>query len=127
MCRKHRSRSSKAARKNKQSNFKRHCNAVPFVFGDQLLPYNEFMKGKIKAEELVTFDCCLMNMQEIESPDCGAEFESIKYENLNQYRLLSTYREAVNTQLDLNEEAPEEPHVCCEIIEIWRLLPERAN
>ncbi len=151
--------------------------SVRYFYSDRFFcddGYNEFIQGKIKARELVTFDCCLMNMKEAERPelsqlkqdkqimaiivrpeiepnyileddhtfefcgydlveiqttisaitDCGAEFKSIKYEHLNKYGLISTYREAVNAQLDLNEEDPEDPHAYCEIIEIWRLLPE---
>ncbi len=133
----------------------------------------QFNQGKIHTEELVTFDCGLMDMEEVAKPEfglfqkdeqilavilrpeidvnytlehagiftfcgydlvkastcisaitnCGAEFESIPYEKLNQYGLLSSYREAVLTQLALYEEAPDEPHAYCEIVEIWRLLP----
>ncbi len=132
----------------------------------------EFNHGKIKADELVTFDCGLIDMEELETPDvsllgeneqilavivrpemgvnpiledeegfefcgydlveietcisaitnCGAEFNSVKYENLNKYGLISTYREAVNTGLALREEAPEESHAYCEVVEIWRKI-----
>ena len=41
---------------------------------------------------------------------------------LNQYGLFSKYRQAVNVQLDLIEQFPEESHAYCEIVEIWRLL-----
>ncbi len=131
----------------------------------------EFNKGKITANELVTFDCGLLELEELEKPDvsllnkgeqllavivrpemdinpiledeqkfefcgydlveietcisaitnCGAEFNSVKYENLNKYGLISTYREAVNTGLDLREEAPYESHAYCEVVEIWRM------
>lgn len=132
----------------------------------------EFNQGKIKAGELVTFDCGLMELKEIEESEinllkkgnqllaiivrpevepnyrleqaqkfefcgydlvdisvcisaitnCGAEFNSIDYTALNQYGLISSYREAVNTQLDLREEYPEDSHAYCEIVEIWRQL-----
>ncbi len=132
----------------------------------------KFNKGKIKANELVTFDCGLMELKEIEKSEidlsqkdnqilaiiirpeiepnyileqeqqfefcgydlvdistcisvitnCGAEFDSIDYTSLNQYGLISSYRRAVNTQLDLNEEYPEDSHSYCEIVEIWRWL-----
>lgn len=134
----------------------------------------EFNQGKIKANELVTFDCGLMELKEIEKSEidlpqkgnqilaiivrpeiepnhmlergqqfefcgydlvdfltcisaitnCGAKFDSIEYEALNQYGLISSYREAVNTQLDLNEKHPEDSHSYCEIVEIWRWLPD---
>ena len=130
----------------------------------------KFNQGKIKADELVTFDCGLMELREIEEseinlppkgeqllavivrpeiePDyrleqgqrfefcgydlveistcisaitnCGAKFDSIDYAALNPYGLISSYREAVNTQLDLHEKYPEESHAYCEIVEIWR-------
>lgn len=131
-----------------------------------------FNKNKISAPELVTFDCGLMEMYEIENEqvsakrtdsrqvlaviirpgiepnnrlsggpfvfcgydlieetttisaitNCGAGFEeAICYETLNGYGLISTYREAVNTQLSLYEKYPDENHACCEIVEIWRL------
>lgn len=132
----------------------------------------KFNRGKIKANELVTFDCGLMELKEIEKAEidlpqkgnqilaiivrpeiepnyileqgkqfefcgydlvdisncisaitnCGAEFDSIDYATLNQYGLISSYREAVNTQLDLNEKYPEDSHSYCEIVEIWRWL-----
>lgn len=41
---------------------------------------------------------------------------------LNQYGLFSKYRQAVNVQLDLFEQFPEESHAYCEIVEIWRML-----
>lgn len=134
----------------------------------------EFNRGKIKADELVTFDCGLMELTEIGGPklellpeehqflavivrpeiepnylleqrgqfefcgydlvdfpvcisaitNCGAEFDDvINYTGLNQYGLISSYREAVNTQLNLNEKYPEDSHAYCEIVEIWRWLP----
>lgn len=133
----------------------------------------KFNHGKIKANELVTFDCGLMELKEIEKPEteiprkdeqllavimrpeiepnymleqrqqfefcgydlvdlstcisvitnCGAKFDSIDYTALNPYGLISSYREAVNTQLDLCENYPEDSHSYCEIIEIWRWLP----
>ncbi|MCI8322004.1 MAG: hypothetical protein HFH02_13145 [Dorea sp.] len=132
----------------------------------------KFNQGKIKANELVTFDCGLMELKEIEKSEinlplkgeqllaiivrpeiepnyrleqgqrfefcgydlvdistcisaitnCGAEFDSIDYEALNQYGLIPSYREAVNTQLDLHKKYPEESHTYCEIVEIWRWL-----
>lgn len=131
-----------------------------------------FNQGKIKAKELVTFDCGLMELKEIEKtemrlppegcqilaiivrpgiePDyilereqqfefcgydlvniadcisaitnCGAEYDSIDYTALNQYGLISTYREAVKVQLDLIENYAEDSHSNCEIVEIWRCL-----
>lgn len=134
----------------------------------------KFNRGKIKANELVTFDCGLMELKEIEHPEtnlpkkdnqllaiivrpeiepnyileekqqfefcgydlvditacissitnCGAMFEDvIDYAALNQYGLIPSYRQAVNTQLDMNEKYPEDSHAYCEIIEIWRWLP----
>lgn len=132
----------------------------------------EFNKGKIKADEFVTFDCGLMELKEIEKTEiklahhgnqilaiivrpeiepnfileqekqfefcgydlvditccisaitnCGVEFETINYATLNKYGLISSYREAVITQLDLNEKYPEDSHSYCEIVEIWRCL-----
>jgi len=140
-------------------------------FNDEAI--QNFNKGMIRAEELVTFDCGLMEMREItkdevKEPDkelqilavivrpeiepnysmgrdghyefcgydlvelpcctsaitnCGASFEkAITYEKLNKHGLISSYREAVLTQLDLNEEYPEESHAYCELIEIWRYI-----
>lgn len=134
----------------------------------------KFNREKIKANELVTFDCGLMELKEIEKSEtnlterdnqllaiivrpeiepnyllkqkqqfefcgydlveistcisaisnCGAEFENaIEYTALNQYGLIESYRQAVNTQLNLNEKYPEESHAYCEIVEIWRWLP----
>ncbi len=42
---------------------------------------------------------------------------------LNRYGLISTYRDAVATQLNLYDEDSNEPHAYCEIVEIWRRLP----
>jgi hypothetical protein len=134
----------------------------------------EFNHNRILADELVTFDCGLMDMQEIEENEikldpskeqqvlaiiirpeiepnyllenndtfifcgydlvevitgisaitnCGATFvAAIQYEDLNEYGVISTYREAVNTQLSLNEKYQDESHAYCEIIEIWRMI-----
>ena len=146
----------------------------------------QFNRRKIRAEELVTFDCSLMEMEEVEetwgnqsdvSPDgytpdmhldkkhqvlaviirpgirpdyylesdprfefcgydlvedttytsavtnCGARFEkAIRYEQLNRFGLVGTYREAVAMQLDLDGKYPEESHADCEIVELWRRL-----
>lgn len=133
----------------------------------------KFNQNKISACELITFDCGLMGMQEIEYgqvgkkertaeqqilaviirpeiepsyllqskgfvfcgydlvdmpvyisaiTNCGARFgQAICYETLNEYGLISTYREAVYMQLLLNEKYPDESHAYCEIVEIWRL------
>lgn len=136
-------------------------------------PLQNFNKGVIKADELVTFDCGLMEMKEIAKEEvekavqghqilaiiirpeiepsylierdkrfefcgydlvesfsyisaitnCGVGFEkAIFYGNLNQFGLISTYREAVLTQINLNEEYPDESHANCELIEIWRYV-----
>lgn len=134
----------------------------------------EFNKGKIKAEELITFDTSLMDMMEVSKeeievaktvseqvlalivrPDiepsyvleqtrqfefCGYDLvdhttgisaiinmggywgDLFDWEMLNQYGLFSKYRQAVNVQLDLIEQFPEESHAYCEIVEIWRML-----
>ncbi len=130
-----------------------------------------FNHGKITANELVTFDCGLMELSEIENSEinsleedeqllaiivrpeiepndilgknrqfefcgydlvdiatcisvitnCGAKYgDVIDYTSLNLYGLISSYRQAVNTQLDLNEKYPEDSHTYCEIVEIWR-------
>jgi hypothetical protein len=142
-------------------------------FNDQAL--RKFNKDKILADELVTFDCGLMEMKEIEKsevqePDketqilaviirpeielnfilerekyfefcgydlvelpccisaitnCGAVFgKAVMYDRLNEYGLISSYREAVLTQLSLNEKYPDESHAYCELIEIWRHIAE---
>ena len=134
-----------------------------------------FNQWNILADELVTFDCGLMDMEETENPqtragekdkqvlaviirpeiepnyrleakenfefcgydlvdischisaipNCGAGFEkAIDYRALNQYGLIETYRQAVHTQLELNDQYPEESHAYCEIVEIWRRLPD---
>jgi len=150
---------------------------VKYFKGDRL--YNdkslyEFNKGKIKANEIITFDCGLMELEEITKeeidtaketseqilaiivrpaiePDfwleqegkfefcgydlveyqtatsaitnCGAGWgEALNYNLLNKYGLFSNYRQAVNAQLDLNEQFPDESHAYCEIIEMWRLV-----
>ena len=67
--------------------------------------------------DLVDISCCISVIT-----NCGAEFDSIDYTALNRYGLISSYREAVNTQLDLNERYPEDSHSYCEIVEIWRRL-----
>lgn len=135
--------------------------------------YRESVQQKINCEEIVSFDCCLFDMYEIESPDsplkpgtdqiiaviirpgldpieymekrgftfcgydlvddccaisaitnCGAEFNSIPYEKLNEYGLLPTYKDAVLTQLALveDEEDSEDSHAYCDIYEIWRKI-----
>ncbi|MEY8354913.1 hypothetical protein AALB39_16355 [Lachnospiraceae bacterium 54-53] len=140
-------------------------------FNDETI--QNFNKGMIRADEIVTFDCGLMEMREImkdevKEPDkelqilavivrpeiepnysmeregrfefcgydlvelpscisaitnCGAGFEkAIIYGKLNKYGLISSYREAVLTQLSLNEEYPDESHAYCELIEIWRYI-----
>jgi len=142
-------------------------------FNDERI--QNFNRGMIKAHELVTFDCGLMEMKEITKekiethdkevqilaiivrpeiePDyyleregkfdfcgydlvelqtcisaitnCGASFKkAIAYEKLNKYGLISTYREAVLTQCNLNENYPDENHAYCELIEIWRHVNE---
>lgn len=137
---------------------------------------NEFNRGKIKAKELVTFDCALMDLYEITKdqielslndseqvvaiivrpgiekeyyPDndplfefcgydlvetetrisaitnCGACFgDAIDYDSLNGYGLISTYRQAVLTQLDLADKYPEESHACTDVVEIWRRIKQ---
>lgn len=135
----------------------------------------KYNKWKISANEIVTFDCGLMDMSEIYKDsieneitkeilqvlaiiirpeieksylldndkrfdfcgydlveltsytsaitNCGAGFEKvIKYENLNNFGLFSSFRDAVFTQLKLNEEYPEDSHAFCDIIEIWRYI-----
>ncbi|GKX67574.1 hypothetical protein [Inconstantimicrobium mannanitabidum] len=133
----------------------------------------KFNHNKILARELVTFDCGLMDMQEVEKKqikfdlprgqqllaviirpeiepnyllendnfifcgydlveattyisaitNCGAGYEEvISYKTLNEYGLISAYREAVNTQLSLSEKYPDENHAYCEIVEIWRMV-----
>lgn len=53
--------------------------------------------------------------------NCGVGFEkAIHYGNLNEYGLISSYNEAVFTQLKLCEEYPDESHAYCEVVEIWR-------
>lgn len=130
-----------------------------------------FNKGKIVSKEIVTFDCGLMEMNEIQKDkikvpenqqqvlavivrpeiernyllerdmrfefcgydlvelpccisaitNCGAGFEkAIDYTNLNAYGLILNYKEAVLTQLKLNEEYPDEDHAYCELVEVWR-------
>ena len=129
-------------------------------------------QNKIAAEEIVSFDCGLFELDELESldqrpapeteqimavilrpgldrnwylenktdftfcgydlvgelsaisaiTDCGASFQSIRYDGLTEYGLIPTYKEAVLTQLALIEEAPNEEHAHCEIVEIWRKL-----
>ena len=136
---------------------------------EQLRSWN---RNKIAAEEIVSFDCGLFDLEELESldqrpaseteqimavilrpglernwhlenktdftfcgydlveefsaisaiTDCGAFFASIRYEGLTEYGLIPTYKEAVLTQLALIEEAPNEEHAYCEIVEIWRKL-----
>ena len=54
--------------------------------------------------------------------DCGADFAVVPYDKLNEYGLISTYRDAVLTQLALVEEYPDEHHACCAVCEIWRRL-----
>ena len=54
--------------------------------------------------------------------NCGGSFESIYYDRLTEYGLIATYKEAVLTQLALAEEAPNDAHADCEIVEIWRKL-----
>lgn len=147
---------------------------VRYFEGDKCLNRNAlqgFNQGKIFAKELVTFDCGLMELNEIEKDNikvpknqkqvlavivrpeiernyplerdtrfdfcgydlvdlpccisaitnCGAGFEkAINYSSLNEYGLIPTYKEAVLTQLKLNEEYPDESHAYCEIVEIWR-------
>lgn len=70
--------------------------------------------------DLVELSCCISAIT-----NCGAGFgKAIVYERLNQYGLISSYKEAVFTQIRLNEEYPEESHADCELIEIWRYAPE---
>lgn len=139
----------------------------------------EFNKEKIKARELVTFDCALMDLEEITKDEinaakgtseqilavivrpgiapncmlerdnefefcgydlvefmscisaitnCGADWGSaLKYSLLNQYGLFSNYRQAVEAQLALAEQFPDESHAYCEIVEIWRLLSSNSE
>ena len=136
-------------------------------------PLFDFNKGRIKAQELVTFDCALMELEQIAQEDisaalghheqvlaviirpeiepdfrlerdgrfvfcgydlveystlisaitnCGANWgDALDYDLLNRYGLFSDYRQAVNAQLDLNEQFPDESHAYCELAEIWRI------
>ena len=60
--------------------------------------------------------------------NCGASFDkAINYQSLNKYGLISSYKEAVLTQLDLNEKYPDESHAYCEIVEIWRYIISEHN
>ena len=53
----------------------------------------------------------------------AAGFEkSIAYKKLNKFGLISTYHEAVNTQVSLKDEYSNESHADCEIVEVWRRL-----
>lgn len=57
--------------------------------------------------------------------NCGADWgDAIHYETLNEYGLISDYRQAVTTQLDLAEQFTDENHAYCEIVEMWRMLGE---
>lgn len=59
--------------------------------------------------------------------NCGTGFDkAISYQNLNSFGLISSYREAVLTQLDLNEKYPDESHAYCDIAEIWRYLGDHV-
>ena len=137
-------------------------------FNDERL--RKFNNHTIEAEELVTYDCGMMDLTEIDKaevksdknkqvlgiiirpeiePDynlgkenyftfcgydlvelptsisaitnCGGDFDkAIEYKNLNEYGLISTYRDVVLTQIRLFEEYPEESHAYCEVVEMWR-------
>ena len=52
--------------------------------------------------------------------NCGGDFQSIRYDNLTEYGLIPSFKEAVLTQLALVQEDPLDPHADCEIFEIWR-------
>lgn len=57
--------------------------------------------------------------------NCAAGFENaIDYAALNQYGLISDYREAVKSQWALADKYPEESHSWCEVAEIWRKTRE---
>ena len=145
-----------------------------YFCADRFFPnddFKDFIGGKMGCEEIVSFDCCLFDMHEIESLDapvrsdaqqilavilrpdvdpldrlareefvfcgydlveeattisaitnCGGMFASVPYDQLTEYGLLPTYKDAVLTQLALVEEAPDENHAYCMICEIWRKL-----
>lgn len=55
--------------------------------------------------------------------DCGAIYsETINYDQLNEFGLLSNYEESLFFQKLLLERYPNETHADCVIIEIWRKL-----
>ena len=130
-----------------------------------------FNQYKIACDEIVSFDCGLFAMREIDNldvhlnpktkqiiavivrpgiepatgllrsgftfcgydlvedfstisaiTDCGGGFSCIPYENLTEFGLLPTYKDAILTQLALVEEAPDECHAYCDVCEIWRKL-----
>lgn len=55
--------------------------------------------------------------------NCGADWgEALDYGKLNEFGLFPDYRQAVISQLKLNDTYPEESHAYCEIVEIWRKI-----
>lgn len=57
--------------------------------------------------------------------NCGAEFEqAVDYASLNSYGLIPSYPQARHTQQKLTSQYPQHSHSDCELVEIWRWLPD---
>ncbi len=94
------------------------------IFRPEIEP-NEYLERE-KYFEFCGYDLVDLPTCTSAITNCGAGFEkAIRYERLNHYGLLSTYKEAVLTQLDLNEKYPEESHAYCELAEVWRHIAVR--
>jgi|GEM_PF-1016568 hypothetical protein len=142
----------------------------------------KFNRSLITGDEIVSFDCGLLEMREVEinnlkldieqlsselskdeqllaiiiRPDvkleerlskykfefCGYDLvedfgnisaitntggifsNAIEYGRLTKYGLISNYKQAVLTQLELRDKNPNENHAYCDVIEVWRKLGE---
>lgn len=73
--------------------------------------------------DLVDEPCCVSTIT-----NCAAGYgEAIDYAALNQYGLISDYRDAVKTQWALADKYPEDSHSWCEVVEIWRKTSEETR
>lgn len=65
-----------------------------------------------------------MDMEETQNPQTRAGEKDKQVLAVIIRPEIETYRQAVHTQLELNDQYPEESHAYCEIVEIWRRLPD---
>lgn len=83
---------------------------------------------KYTVPDIETFEFCGYDLVEMSTyisaiTNCGAEFDNIiDYGKLSEFGLIPDYLEAVQTQILLRDNYPDENHAHCEVVEVWRKL-----